>query len=219
MLLSLYIEPMIEKLNNKYGSFFEAALISEIKAVGTLKNVVAGTQLMHIGQYIKSMPLVLSGTLKIMREDQEGDSLLLYYLEQGETCAMTLSCCLGDQKSEIIAIAESDAELIMIPIEKMEAWTAQYKSWRNFVFTSYNHRIKDLLETVDSIAFLKMDERLIKYLEEKSRISEDGIIHKTHQEIAYELHTSRVVISRLLKTLERKGKIQIERNRVKIIAF
>jgi CRP/FNR family transcriptional regulator len=101
----------------------------------------------------------------------------------------------------------------------MEAWTAQYKSWRNFVFRSYNHRIKDLLETVDSIAFLKMDERLIKYLEEKSRISEDGIIHKTHQEIAYELHTSRVVISRLLKTLERKGKIQIERNRVKILEF
>jgi CRP/FNR family transcriptional regulator len=219
MRLSLYIEPMIEKLNNKYGSFFEAALISEIEAVGTLKKVSAGTQLMHIGQYIKSMPLVLAGTLKIMREDQEGDSLLLYYLEQGETCAMTLSCCLGNQKSEIIAIAESDSELIMIPIEKMEAWTAQYKSWRNFVFTSYNQRIKDLLETVDSIAFLKMDERLIKYLEEKSRISEDGIIHKTHQEIANELHTSRVVISRLLKTLERKGKIQIERNRVKIIAF
>lgn len=127
------------------------------------------------------MPLVLTGILKIMREDQEGDSLLLYYLEQGETCTMTLNYCLGSQKSEIIAVAESDTELIMIPIEKMEAWTAQYKSWRNFVFNSYNHRIKDSLETVDSIAFLKMDERLIKYLEEKSRISDDGIIHKTHQ--------------------------------------
>ena len=152
-----------------------------------------------------------------MREDQEGDSLLLYYLEQGETCAMTLNCCLGSQKSEIIAVAESDTELIMIPIEKMEAWTAQYKSWRNFVFNSYNHRIKDLLETVDSIAFLKMDERLIKYLEEKSRISDDLIIHKTHQEIAHELHTFRVMISRLLKTLERKGEITIERNRVKLL--
>jgi CRP/FNR family transcriptional regulator len=130
---------------------------------------------------------------------------------------MTLSCCLGNQKSEIIAVTESDTILIMIPIEKMESWTAQFKSWRNFVFESYNHRIKDLLETVDSIAFLKMDERLIKYLEEKSRISEDGIIHKTHQEIAYELHTSRVVISRLLKTLEKKGAISIERNKVKLL--
>ena len=208
---------MIQKLREKYGAFFEADLISEIESIGQLKEVTAGTQLMHIGQYIKSMPLVLKGNLKIMREDQDGDSLLLYYLEQGETCAMTLSCCLGNQKSEIIAIAESDSELLMIPIEKMEVWTAQYKSWRNFVFTSYNHRIKDLLETVDSIAFLKMDERLVKYLEEKSRISSDGIIHKTHQEIAHELHTSRVVISRLLKTLEQNGSIKIERNKVKLL--
>ena len=208
---------MIQKLREKYGAFFEADLISEIETIGQLKEVTAGNQLMHIGQYIKSMPLVLKGNLKIMREDQDGDSLLLYYLEQGETCAMTLSCCLGNQKSEIIAIAESDSELLMIPIEKMEVWTAQYKSWRNFVFTSYNHRIKDLLETVDSIAFLKMDERLVKYLEEKSRISSDGIIHKTHQEIAHELHTSRVVISRLLKTLEQNGSIKIERNKVKLL--
>ena len=132
---------------------------------------------------------------------------------------MTPSCCLGDRKSKIVDIAESDSELIIIPIEKMEVWTAEYKSWRNFVFTSYNHRIKDLLETVDSIAFLKIDERLLKYLEEKSEISEDGIMHKTHQEIAYEPHTSRVVISRLLKTLEQKGKIQIKRNRIKVLEF
>jgi CRP/FNR family transcriptional regulator, anaerobic regulatory protein len=217
MLISLYLEPMNSSLKDQYGAFFEAALIGEIDSVAQLKKVTAGTQLMHIGQYIKSMPLVLKGNLKIMREDQEGDSLLLYYLEQGETCAMTLSCCLGNQKSEIIAIAESDSELLMIPIEKMEVWTAQFKSWRDFVFTSYNHRITDLLETVDSIAFLKMDERLVKYLEEKSRISSDGIVHKTHQEIAYELHTSRVVISRLLKTLERQGRIQIERNKVKLL--
>lgn len=217
MHFGLYIELMIDKLKENYGSIFEAALISEIERVGIINEVASGTQLMHIGQYIKSMPLVLSGTLKIMREDQEGDSLLLYYLERGETCAMTLSCCLGNQKSEIIAVTESDTILIMIPIEKMESWTAQFKSWRNFVFESYNHRIKDLLETLDSIAFLKMDERLIKYLEEKSRISEDGIIHKTHQEIAYELHTSRVVISRLLKTLEKKGAISIERNKVKLL--
>ena len=208
---------MIDKLKSNYSALFEPPLISEIESTGHLKKLESGTHLMHIGQYIKSMPLVLSGILKIMREDQEGDSLLLYYLEQGETCAMTLNCCLGSQKSEIIAVAESDTELIMIPIEKMEVWTAQYKSWKNFVFNTYNHRIKDLLETVDSIAFLKMDERLIKYLEEKSRISDDGIIHKTHQEIADELHTSRVVISRLLKTLERKGKVTIERNRVKLL--
>lgn len=208
---------MIDKLKSNYSALFEPPLISEIESTGHLKKLESGTHLMHIGQYIKSMPLVLTGILKIMREDQEGDSLLLYYLEQGETCAMTLNCCLGSQKSEIIAVAESDTELIMIPIEKMEVWTAQYKSWRNFVFNTYNHRIKDLLETVDSIAFLKMDERLIKYLEEKSRISDDGIIHKTHQEIAHELHTSRVVISRLLKILERKGEITIERNRVKLL--
>jgi len=203
---------MIQDLKDNYGTLFEDALLNEINQVGTFKEVPEGFKMMEIGDYVKSMPLLVSGAIKILREDNDGDELLLYFLEKGDTCAMTLTCCIGQTRSEIRAIAETEAKLIMIPIQKMEEWSAKYKSWRNFVFESYHNRLNEMLETIDSIAFLKMDERLVKYLIEKVRISNDNSIHNTHQEIAYDLHTSRVVISRLLKKLEILGKIELHRN-------
>ncbi|SFN38710.1 CRP/FNR family transcriptional regulator, anaerobic regulatory protein [Bizionia echini] len=203
---------MLEELANNYSHFFERDLLEEINQVGVLKEVKEGDVLIEIGSYVKSMPLLLTGAIKILRQDDDGDELLLYFLEKGDTCAMTLTCCLGRTKSEIRAMAETDAKLIMIPIEKMEEWSAKYKSWRNFVFESYHSRLNEMLETIDSIAFLKMDARLLKYLNEKARVSEDHIIYSTHQDIAYELHTSRVVVSRLLKKLENMGKVALHRN-------
>jgi CRP/FNR family transcriptional regulator len=163
------------------------------------------------------MPLLISGAIKVLREDNDSDELLLYYLEKGDTCSMTLSCCMGDAISEIRAIAEMDTTLIMVPIHKMDEWTAKYKSWRNFVFDSYHHRLNELLNTLDSIAFDKMDMRLVSYLKEKARINKNHTINNTHQEIAYDLHSSRVVISRLLKKLEQMGKIELHRNHIKIL--
>lgn len=208
---------MIEILKNNYGHLFEDKLIEEINTIGILKKISEGQKLIEIGQYIKSMPLLISGAIKIMRDDGDGEELLLYFLESGETCAMTLTCCLGQTKSKIRAISEIPTELIMIPIEKMEEWTSKYKSWRNFVFESYHNRLMEMLETIDSIAFLKMDKRLLKYLIEKCKITNDHTVNNTHQEIANELHTSRVVISRLLKKLENQGKIELNRNSIKII--
>jgi len=208
---------MIQELKESYGNLFEEALIEEIAQVGTFKEVPAGHKLMEIGEYIKGMPLLISGVIKVLREDPDGDELLLYYLEQGDTCSMTMSCCIGQTKSEIRAIAETDAKLIMVPVRKMEEWTAKYRSWRNFVFESYNNRLNEMLQTIDTIAFLNMDERLVGYLQEKARVNQDSIIRNTHQEIAYDLHSSRVVISRLLKKLERMGKLEIHRNYLKIL--
>ncbi|MCB4797865.1 Crp/Fnr family transcriptional regulator [Neotamlana laminarinivorans] len=208
---------MIQELKDNYGHLFENNLLNEINQVGTFKEVPEGAVMINIGEYVKSMPLLISGAIKILREDNDGDELLLYFLEKGDTCAMTLTCCLGQKKSEIKAVAETDAKLMMIPIQKMEEWSGKYKSWRNFVFESYHNRLNEMLETIDSIAFLKMDERLLKYLIEKARVSEDGTIRNTHQEIAYDLHTSRVVISRLLKKLENLGKIELHRNYVTLL--
>lgn len=208
---------MLKEIQDNYGSIFEKELIDEIVQVGTIKEVPEGYKLIEIGEYIKGMPLLLSGAIKILSEDKEGDELLLYYLEKGDTCSMTLSCCLAQSKSEIRAIAENDAKLIMIPIQKMEEWTATYKSWRTFVFESYHNRLKELLTTIDTIAFQNMDERLVGYLKEKIRINNENTIRNTHQEIAYDLHSSRVVISRLLKKLEDLGKIELHRNYIKII--
>lgn len=208
---------MLEKIKEAYHFIFEEELIKEIAKVGIIKTVKAGEKIIEIGEYVKTMPLLLEGAIKVMREDKDGDELLLYFLERGDTCAMTLSCCLGQTKSEIRAVAERDTTLIMIPIEKMEEWTSKYKSWRNFVFESYHARLTEMLDTIDTIAFLNMDQRLMKYLKDKAKINQHEIVNNTHQEIAYDLHTSRVVISRLLKKLEIEGKIKLQRNNIEVL--
>lgn len=208
---------MLMQLKETYGHIFEDALIDEIIQVGTLKEIPEGFKLMEIGQYIQGMPLLLSGAIKVLREDVDGNELLLYYLEKGETCSMTLTCCMGQAKSEIRAVAEMDTQLIMIPIRKMDEWTSKYKTWRDFVFASYHARLNELLVTIDSIAFNRMDERLASYLREKSRINKGNTLYNTHQEIAYDLNTSRVVISRLLKKLEVLNKITLHRNHIEIL--
>ncbi|MGB6269787.1 MAG: Crp/Fnr family transcriptional regulator [Olleya sp.] len=208
---------MYQELQQHYGYLFEDELLQEINNVGTYRDIPEGLKLIKIGDYIKSMPLLVSGAIKILREDEEGEELILYFIEQGDTCAMTLSCCLGNSKSEIIAVAETDTKLIMVPVAKMEEWLGKYKSWQQFVLQSYHNRMTELLEAIDTIAFLKMDERLFKYLKDKAMVNHNDVIHVTHQEIARDLHTSRVVISRLLKTLEIDGKIELHRNNIKVI--
>lgn len=206
-----------EELVEAYHFIFEKELIEEISEFGSLKAVRAGDKIIEIGEYVKSMPLLLEGAIKIMREDKDGDELLLYFLERGDTCAMTLSCCLGQTRSEIRAVAEKDTRFIMIPIEKMEEWTSNYKSWRNFVFSSYHSRLSEMLDTIDTIAFLNLDQRLMKYLQDKAKVNSDSLLQVTHQEIAYDLHTSRVVISRLLKKLELDGRIRLQRNSIEVV--
>lgn len=215
--LNLGNNRMIKELQANYGHIFEEELINEINQTGTYREVHEGHKLMEIGEYVKSMPLLISGVIKVLREDGDGDELLLYFLEHGDTCAMTLNCCMGHTKSEIRAIAETNAKLIMIPIQKMEEWLAKYTSWRNFVLLSYHNRLNEMLETIDSIAFLRMDDRLLKYLRDKARVTNDNDISTTHQQIAYELHTSRVVISRLLKKLENLGEIELHRNQIRLV--
>ncbi|SDS24382.1 CRP/FNR family transcriptional regulator, anaerobic regulatory protein [Formosa sp. Hel1_31_208] len=208
---------MIEELKANYGYLFEEELLQEINNVGTYKDVPEGYTLIEIGDYIKSMPLLVSGAIKILREDTHGDELILYFIERGDTCAMTLSCCLGQSKSEIRAVAETDTKLIMIPVQKMEEWLGKYKSWQRFILQSYHDRMSELLQAIDTIAFLKLDDRLFKYLKDKAMVNHDEVIHVTHQEIAQDLHTSRVVISRLLKKLALSGKIELHRNNIKVI--
>lgn len=210
---------MMQELKESYGHLFEQELLDEISTVGTLKEVPEGFLLMDIGQYIKSMPLLVRGAIKILRDDEEGDELLLYFLERGDTCAMTLTCCLGETRSEIRAIAETETKLIMVPVQKMEEWTRKYKSWRDFVFQSYHSRMMEMLDTIDSIAFMKMDERLVKHLRDKAKVIGSDVIQTTHQDMAYDMHTSRVVISRLLKTLENQGKVKLGRNSIEIISL
>ncbi|AUC79423.1 Crp/Fnr family transcriptional regulator [Nonlabens sp. MB-3u-79] len=208
---------MIQELKEYYGSQFELPLIEEINNVATFMEVPAGQDLMKPGQYIKSMPLLLSGSIKIMRPDKEGNELLLYHLERGNTCAMTMTCCVGNTKSEIHAVTETPVKLLMIPVAKMEEWSSKYKTWRNFVFASYHTRMMELLESIDNIAFNNMDERLENYLNDKIKILNSKHIYTTHKDIAADLNTSRVVISRLLKKMENIGKIELHRSFIEVL--
>ncbi len=204
-------------LERNYGYLFEEELLNEIEAIGKCKLIKQGERLLDIGEDIKVMPLLFSGAIKILREDDQGDELLLYFIEKGDTCAMTFSCCMGTGKSEIRAIAESDTELLLIPIEKMDEWMAKYQSWRVFILDSYHSRMSELLETIDTLAFMKMDERIMKYLKDRAMVTNDDVIYSTHQDVAQDLHTSRVVVSRLLKSLENEGRIELSRNHIKVI--
>ncbi|MFV8282494.1 Crp/Fnr family transcriptional regulator [Christiangramia marina] len=208
---------MMTELQEAYGFLFEKELLEEIAECGSIRKIEVGERIIEFGDYVTGMPLLLNGAIKILREDGDGDELLLYFIERGDTCAMTLNCCMGQTKSEIRAVAETDTTMIMVPIAKMEEWTARFKSWRNFVFESYHSRLSEMLDTIDTIAFLNMDQRIMKYLRDKAKINGDETVQSTHQQIAYDLHTSRVVVSRLLKKLELDGKIKLQRNQIKVV--
>ena len=208
---------MIAELKNSYGYLFEDDLIKEIQTVGTFKEIPEGAMLIDIGEAIEYIPLLVSGAIKIMREDANGDELILYYVEQGDTCSVSLSCCMQQTKSNIRAVAEVPTTLIMVPVSKMLDWLSNYRSWQKFILNSYSERLDELFDVVDTMAFLKMDERILKYLKDKAIVHRNDVIEVTHKEIALDLHSSRVVVSRVLKTLENDHKIKLQRNSIKIL--
>ncbi|MDA1288833.1 MAG: Crp/Fnr family transcriptional regulator [Bacteroidetes bacterium] len=208
---------MIAKDLHAIEPLFEPELISEINAVGKVSTHERGQIMIDLGEEIKYIPILLDGAIKIVREDENGDELLLYFVEFGNTCALTLNCCIGNVSSEIRAICESDTRLIMIPVQYMDQWLSKYKSWRTFIFNNYQNRMVELLKAIDSITFKKLDQRLEQYLHEKANVSRKKELQITHLEIATDLNSSRVVISRLLKQMENEGTLQLGRNTIKLL--
>lgn len=206
-------------LQETFGFLLEENLLSEIKTYGIAKTFSKDDVIIDIGQPMPYVPLLLSGTVKILREDTDGNELLIYFLESGDTCAMSLTCCMSKSKSKIRAVADTDSNIILIPTEKMEDWFNRYPSWRNFVLQSYQLRFNEMLETIDALAFMNMDERLYKYLTDKVKLNGSTTVLNTHQQIAEDLHTSRVVVSRLLKQLENQHKIKLSRNKIEVLNF
>lgn len=200
-----------------FDSTFELPLIDEIRQFGELVPFKEGDIIMDYGKYIRMMPIVISGTLKILKKDEQGKEILLYYLSSNESCSMAYSCCLEAKKSEVKAIAEEDGELVAIPHTKLDEWLCKYPSWKNYIMKSFNERFLEMLKSIESIAFHKLDDRLITYLKEKKRLSGSSVIRASHYLIADELATSRVVISRLLKQLENDGRILLYRNEIKLL--
>ncbi|WP_242203727.1 Crp/Fnr family transcriptional regulator [Aestuariivivens insulae] len=204
-------------LLEKYSHILDENLINEIAQKGIFKSFKTNDIIIDINQPLKFIPLLLSGNIKILREDDHGNELLIYFLEAGETCTMSLTCCMGASKSKIRAVAEKDSDLVMVPVENMLQWFHNNESWRTFILESYQIRFDEMLDAIDNIAFMKMDERLTKYLKEKTKLHDSNTINIKHQDIAEDLHTSRVVISRLLKQLENEEKIKLSRNKIELL--
>jgi len=208
-----------EKLNEFYKVVFEPELIDEIVEVGTYKKIKENELLLDMGDNFNRIPLMLTGAIKISREVNNGDEIVLYFLERGDTCTISFGSGLTSSKSKIRGVAEKESEVIFIPVHKLEEWMIKYKTWRSFVIDSYNIRLNEMLEAIDTLAFMKMDQRLYKYLTDKVKIMRDTTLNTTHQEIAIDLNTSRVVVSRLLKQLENQEKIKLFRNKIEVIDF
>jgi len=203
-----------EKLDNYYSTIFEKELIDEIIDVGILRTIHSNELLLDIGDKMTHVPLILSGAVKIIREDKNGDEIVLYHIEKGDTCAISFVNCIHRTESMFRGITEKDTEGIFIPVNIIDDWLAKYKSWREFVIDTYHMRLIEMVESIDSLAFMKLDDRLHKYLLDKMKVMDSNILVITHQEIADDINTSRVVVSRLLKILEKEGKIKIRRNRI-----
>lgn len=202
------------EIRRVFPDLYEENLRKTIETEGVVKELQPGEMLMDIGGYVKFVPLILSGLVKIMREDKDGNELLLYYLKPGETCAMSLTCCMGDAQSTVRAVAEEETILIAVPVRFMDQWTNVFQSWKTFVMHTYQKRFDELLATIDGIAFQKLDDRLESALRKRSEAAGTRLLNITHQELATELNSSREVISRLLKQMERKGLVKLGRNRI-----
>jgi len=197
---------------------FEQELVEEAETRGEYLSIAADTTILDIGQTVRTMPIVLSGSVKVSRLDEEGKEILLYYINPGETCAMTFTCCMQQYPSEVKAVAETDTDLLIIPIAVMDEWIVKYPSWKSYVMKTIRARFQELLRMIDQIAFQNLDERLVHYLKERSKISGSTLINLSHEQIANDLATSRVVISRLLKKLENDKKLLLYRHQIKLLS-
>ena len=206
----------IPDFREKFSVCFEPPLLDELEEKSMLMEVEAGNTMLNIGQTVRAIPLVLKGTFKVSRVNDEGQELLLYYVKAGESCAMTFNSCMMTQTSVIKATAEEDSVLLCVPVKLMDEWLIKYPSWKRYVMDNIFNRFIELIKSFDDVAFKKMDERLLKYLREKSKATSSSLINLTHQQIADELGTNRVVVSRLLKELENNKKLLLYRNQIKL---
>ncbi|MFH6971568.1 Crp/Fnr family transcriptional regulator [Flavobacterium petrolei] len=207
---------MLDPIKKIFPSF-STELVKDVDANASIQSFKAGDIIMRTGQYIKNTVLVISGKIKVYREDENGGEFFMYYLQPGQACAISMICATKNEKSQIMAKVVEDVELIMVPLPLMDKWMMQHRSWYEFVIDTYRSRFEEVLEVIDSIAFRAMDERLEFYLKRHADVCGCKELKLSHQEIASELNTSREVISRLLKKMEQRGIVSLHRNNIELL--
>lgn len=195
----------------------EKAVVDKLIEQGQVKSFKSGDLLMDSGQYIKNSIIILKGRVRVYRQDEDGQDYFLYFLEAGQACALSMICAIRHEKSGLTAITDDDTEVLVLPVNVMDDLMIHHRSWYQFVLQSYRQRFEEVLEALDQVAFKSMDERLVFYLRKQQDSCKSNLINHTHEEIANDLGSSRVVISRLLKGLENKGHVRLHRNQIEII--
>lgn len=207
----------MELLNNIIEFKSSPELKEKLFQLSTLKVLKKGEIMINEDAYIRSIPIVIRGILNVFRTDEDGKEILIYYIKAGESCIMSFLGGLHNEKSIIKAVAEEDSEILFLPIEKVRLLIKEHPQWLDYIFRLYHKRFEELLEVVNAVAFKKVDERLLSLLDKKFELSGNKSIDITHEQIANELATARVVISRLLKKLEHEGVVKLGRNKITLL--
>jgi CRP/FNR family transcriptional regulator len=189
-------------------------LFEKLQEHSIQKNYKAGSLILNENAHIRSIPIVMKGALKVIRTEEDGREILLYYIKAGESCIMSFLGGLHNETSKVKAEVEEDAEILLLPIEKVSLFIKEYPQWLDYIFRLYHKRFEELLETINAVAFKKVDERLLELLQKKKELTGNKILNITHEQLANELGTARVVVSRLLKQLEENGTVKLGRNKI-----
>ena len=196
---------------------FQSLLKEEVSQFGQLKKFPGGTEILQEDSYIKAIPLVLKGSLKVMRTDPQGHEILLYYITPGESCIMSFLGGIHNETSKVKAVVEEDAEILFIPVDKASEWVKKFPEWSDFIFRLYHKRFEELLAAVNAIAFQKLDSRILQLLKQKSELYKSKEISITHQQLADELGTAREAVSRVIKQMENEGFVKLARNKITLM--
>lgn len=189
----------------------------KLAGIGIAKVFNEGDVILQENAYIKSIPIVTSGSIRVMRTDEEGREILLYYINAGESCIMSFLGGMHHDTSKVKAVAEERTEILFIPIDKVSELIREYPEWLDYIFRLYHKRFEELLEVVNAVAFKKMDERLLDFIRKKCEMSKSQTLYVTHEQLANELGTARVVVSRLLKQMEEQGLVKLGRNKITLV--
>ncbi|MCX8080899.1 MAG: Crp/Fnr family transcriptional regulator [Bacteroidia bacterium] len=201
----------IEVLNN----FFSKRLSEELIKTGVIKEFNEGEVIIQEDKYPKAVPIILEGTIRVIRTEDDGNEILLYYLRPGDSCVMSMLDALHNDTSKVRGEIEEKAKILFIPVENISRFVRDFPEWLDYILSIYHKRFEELLEMVQSVAFKKVDERLLELLKKKSAVLKgEKSINVTHEQLARELGTSRVVVSRLLKEMERQNIVRLGRNNI-----
>lgn len=196
---------------------FSQKFRTELEESGSIKTFSAGDIILDMGSYVNYIPLILSGSIKVLRTEADGREILLYYITPGESCIVSILSAMQQDQSKIKAVVEKEAEILMISTEKAKEWIQKFPEWTAFIFSLYQKRFENLLEIVNSVAFQKVDARIMQLLYQKSELYASKTITVTHQQLADELGITREATSRVLKQLENAGEIQLSRNKIALL--